>query len=299
MLCWLSPGQVRKHKRAVEQATQLVEAANSRMLELEQQLAVDSQEAAGQTQQLAEQAKSTVRLGAELRQVKQHMTQLHLSVVHPVLHWQHEQQLCQGQQGAEGTSSTRTSCSSSSRRKRSHKQWQPPATVTGDVIAATAAAVEQLLLQQAKQGQGQQRTSEQALLQRLQGKLACRDAEMQELRAELAACRHEAAHLQQQLDTARTQHEQSQQLHEQELAAKAQQAAEDAEQQLQAQQQALQELQQQVNKLLSELACAQGEAAAAQRQIACLQEDQQQAAAEHERELQQLKQVASSRYVSV
>jgi hypothetical protein len=292
---------MRRYKRAAEQATQLAEAANARMLELEQQLTLHSQDAASQTQQLEEQAQCTVKLGAELRQVKQQMMQLHLNVVQPLLHWQHDLQ----------HQDTGTRSSKASRRKRSHKQWQAPAAVTPDVIASTAAAVEQLLLlqQQAQQEQGQGlRASQDALLrhgcqrqQRLQEKLACAEAELQESRAELAACQQEAStarmladRLQQQVDASSKRLQQYELQHRQDLEVVAQQAAaaaaDDAKQQLQGKQQQLQELQQQVNGRLSELACAQGEAAAAKRQVERLKEEQQQAAAEYEQQLQQLKQ---------
>lgn len=301
------PLQVRKYKRAVEQAAQLAEAANSRVLQMEQQLALHSQDAVGQTQQLAEQAKCTVKLGAELQQVKQHMMQLHLSVVQPLLRWQHDQQ---AQPEATCTSSSRASSS----RKKAHKAWQPPAAATADVIASAAAAVEQLLLQQGQDAPGQQlRASQDALLQhscqrqqRLQHKLASAESKLQELRADLAATKQEASaacrradRLQQQLDVHNAQQDQSEQLHGQELAVVAKQAAaaaaDDAKQQIRVKEQQLQVLQQQVNRLMSELAFAQGEAAAAQRQVARLQEEQKEAAAEHERQLQQLKQAAESR----
>jgi hypothetical protein len=273
--------QVRQYKQAAEQAALLAQAAQSRLLVSEQQLAAHTQEdSLWHTQQLAEQAKCTVQLGAELRQLKQQMMQLHLSVVQPLLRWQHEQQQPQA------TASTSSSHSSS--RRHLHKQWQPPAAVTPPVVENAAAAVEQLLLQQqVQQERAQELRSSQAVLveqscqhlQQLQNKVSGLEVDLQESAAALNEAKQDAStaqlraeRLQQQLDDTNTQHDTAEQLQE-------------GVKQLQQQQQ--QELQQQVNTLVAELACAQGEAAAARRQVALLQEEQQKAALEVEAQLQQ------------
>lgn len=279
------------YKKAAEKAALLAQAAQGRLLQAEEQLAASTREdVLWQTQQLAEQAKCTVKLGEELRQLKQHMVQLHCSVVQPLLHWQHEQQ--QQQEGDAATASTSCSRDKGTSRKRSHKQWQPPAAVTPGVVEAAAAAVEKLLLQQAQQDLG---SSQAALAQRsclrqqqLQAQVSRLEAQLQDTAAALEAARQEASaaglraeRLQQQLDACNMQHDTIEQLHE---------GAKHLQQQHQ------QELQQQVNTLLAELACVQGEAAAAQRQVALLQEGQQKAADAREERLQQLQQAADDRW---
>lgn len=283
--------QVREYKGAAEQAALLAQAAQRRLLVAEQQLAAHTQEdSLWHTQQLAEQAKCTVKLGIELQQLKQQMMQLHLSVVQPLLRYQHEQQ------HPEATASTSSSRGSSS-RKHSHKQWQAPAAVTPGVIDSAAAAVEQLLLQQqVQQEQARELRSSQAVLveqscqcqQQLQDKVSGLEAELQVAVTALEGARRDAStarlraeRLEQQLAASNTQHNTAEQLHE---GAK------------QLQQQELQELQQQVNMLVAELACAQGEAAAARRQVALLQDERQRAAAEFEAQLQQLQMGSDGRW---
>lgn len=293
----------------------LAEAANSRLVDVEQQLVGHTHDAADHTQQLAQQARCTVKLGAELRQVKQTMQQLHQDVLQPLLRWQHEQH--QQDSGAAGGAAARAgkeACdgrsSTSGRRKHQHTKhaaWTPPAAVTPDVVAAAAAAVEALLLQHSAQEQALQESQAAILLhnrqhkQRMQRQMSCAELEVQELCADLAAARDKARaaqqraeDLQQQLAAESVQHSAAEQQHSHELAvatAAAQAAGESESQLLQ--------LQQQVNALVSELACAQGEAAAAQRQVALLQQEQQAAAAEHAEQMQQVQQALEARWVGV
>lgn len=296
---------MRAYKKAADQATRLAEAANNRLVELEQRLNQQSREAADQTQQLAEQANCTVKLGAELRQVKHQMMQLHASVLQPLLRWQQEH-------GAEHSDTAGAITDSSHSKRHSHKRWRLPSAVTPEAIKSAAAAVEVLLQQQAEHTQELKTVQQEQLLHRdkrlqtLLDRVERAEAGLQEKHGQLEAALQEAStyhqrvqQLQQQLTARSFEHAHEEQRHSDEVAAAAEQAtaaaAADAQVQLRAQQQQLDELQQQVNRLLSELACAQGEAAAAQRQVARLQQEQQQASLEAEERLQQLQQAADAR----
>lgn len=285
--------QVHNYRRAAEQATRLAEASQRELITVEQQL--------------ASQAQCTIKLGTELRHLKQHMQQLHLSVVQPLLLWQNEQQVL-GSGGHTPHDATTTSNSSSS-KQRALRQWQPPSTITGAVIKSAAAVVEKVLMQHAECGHESEASQQAAQLQhqsrkcqqRLQAKVARLTQQLQEAHAELEAARQEAttAHhhseeLQQQLDIKQLQHAAAAAQQHSSDATAAAVAAEDARDQ----RQQLQALQQQVNSLLSELACAEGEAAAAQRQVARLQEEQQQGAGHVNERIQQLQDAVDARWAN-